>query len=343
MPAAAGLRVIFRAAAGPTIGFGHLVRCRSLARALGVEPLISLRATAATRGRAAAGGWRLAAVRNDDDLRRLDPDVLVVDDPSITAVRTWVRRACRVGVPVATIHDLGIAAIDSDLMIDGSVQPARGVDGRCGSLRGPLYTILDPRVRAARERLTRPVPRRVLVALGGGRRSAIAARLARAIAARAGDVDIRVASGFTGGRRLPALTSATWIDSRNGLAGELSSSSVAVLAGGVTLYEACALGVPSVAVALNSAQHVTIRALARRGATLDAGSVASGFGRKGTAATSTVARVAREVERLIGDPAARRRMATAGRRLVDGRGAARVAARLRRLPADVAGKIGHVA
>jgi UDP-2,4-diacetamido-2,4,6-trideoxy-beta-L-altropyranose hydrolase len=334
MPAAAHFRVIFAAAAGPTIGFGHLVRCRSLARALGVEPVVVIRGTAATRRRAGTGGWRLATIRNDHDLRRRDPQVLVVDDPSITAVRTWVRRARRVGVPVATIHDLAIAAIESDLVIDGSVQSPRGMDGRFGSLRGLRYTILDPRVRAMRERLTVRVPRRVLVALGGGSRPAIAARLARAIAARAGDVDIRVASGFTAGRRMPALTSGTWIHAHAGLAEELSTTSVAVLAGGVTLYEACALGVPSAAVALNSAQHVTIRALARRGATVDGGAVAD---------ERTLDRVARGVERLLDDSALRRRMGAVGRRLVDARGAARVAARLRRLPADVAGSIGHVA
>jgi spore coat polysaccharide biosynthesis predicted glycosyltransferase SpsG len=137
--------------------------------------------------------------------------------------------------------------------------------------------------------------------------------------------------------------SGTWIQARDGLAEELSSTSVAVLAGGVTLYEACALGVPSVAVALNSAQHVTIRALARRGATVDAGSVASGLSQRRTAATRTLDRVAREVERLVGDTAARRRMTATGRRLIDGRGAARVAARLRQLPAEVVGKVGHVA
>jgi spore coat polysaccharide biosynthesis predicted glycosyltransferase SpsG len=335
MPAAARLRAIFAAAAGPTIGFGHLVRCRSLARALGVEPVVVVRGTDATRRRAAAAGWRLATIRNDDDLQRLDPQVLVVDDPSITAVRTWVRRARRVGVPVATIHDLAIAAIDSDLVVDGSAQSPRGIDGRFGSLRGLLYTILDPRVRATRGRLTGPAPRRILVALGGGRRSADAARLARAIATRAGDVEIRVAGGFAAGRRMPALASGTWIHAPDGLAEELSSTSVAVLAGGVTLYEACALGVPSVAVALNSAQHVTIRALARRGATVDAGSMTSG--------RKTIDRVARAVERLLGDRALRRRMAVTGRRLVDARGAARVAARLRQLPAEAARNIGYVA
>ncbi len=43
MTASADLRVLFRAAAGPRRGFGHLVRCRSLGRALGVRPLVSVR------------------------------------------------------------------------------------------------------------------------------------------------------------------------------------------------------------------------------------------------------------------------------------------------------------
>ena len=173
---------------------------------------------------------------------------------------------------------------------------------------------------------------------------------------------------------MPALPGATWIDVQDGLAEQLSVASVAVVAGGVTLYEACALGVPVVAVALNAAQHVTIRAVARRGAAVDAGSVASGSGRRAlasgfsrstaasrvsrsTAASGvgrstavasgfsrkkTIDRVGREVDRLLRDPSARRRMALAGRRLVDARGAARVAARLRQLPAVVAGRIGHV-
>ena len=43
MTSCGDLRILFRAAAGPRRGFGHLVRCRSLARALGVRPLVALR------------------------------------------------------------------------------------------------------------------------------------------------------------------------------------------------------------------------------------------------------------------------------------------------------------
>jgi spore coat polysaccharide biosynthesis predicted glycosyltransferase SpsG len=343
-----GLRVIFVVAAGPRIGFGHLVRSRSLARALGVPPVVVLRGSAKTRRRAGNAGWQLVNIGSDQELRRLDPQVIVVDDPQPAAVASWVRRARRAGVPVATIHDLGIAAIESDLVIDGSLQSPARMDGRFGSLRGASYAILDPRVRTTRDKVTRRVPRRVLIALGGGRHSVLAAHLADAIAARVAGVEIRVAGGFTGPRRARVLSSATWVERKDGLADELASASMAVLAGGVTLYEACALATPVVAVALNAAQHVTIRAIARRGAAVDGGRVASGSSRSSLAASgfsrkSTIARVVREVERLFREPAVRRRLALNGRRLVDGRGAMRVAARLRQLPAAVAGRIGHVA
>jgi len=49
MPITSGMTVVFRVAAGPRLGFGHLVRCRSLARALGVTPRVWLRGSAATR------------------------------------------------------------------------------------------------------------------------------------------------------------------------------------------------------------------------------------------------------------------------------------------------------
>jgi hypothetical protein len=58
------LRVLFHAAAGPRLGFGHLVRCRSLARALGVDARVSIRGSAATRVAAALAGWQVLASDN---------------------------------------------------------------------------------------------------------------------------------------------------------------------------------------------------------------------------------------------------------------------------------------
>ena len=56
MPITSGMTVVFHVAAGPRLGFGHLVRCRSLARALGVTPRAWVRGSAATRASARAMG-----------------------------------------------------------------------------------------------------------------------------------------------------------------------------------------------------------------------------------------------------------------------------------------------
>lgn len=321
MAASRDLRVLFAVAGGPRVGFGHLVRCRSLARVLGVVPMAAVRGNAATRRRAAAWGWRLVDVGSDDQLRALDAQLVVIDDPSVTSAGAWLRRARRVGLPVASVHDLGIALVDSDLIIDGTVAPNRKARGRAGALLGPDYMLLDPAIRDWRD-ARRAKPVRVLIALGGGSHRALAKRIANRVAARMPDVDVRATYGFCKGVGTPIQETATrvhWIDASDGLSAELAAATVVVCAGGVTLYEACALGTPSVAVAVNARQGATIRGIARHGGTVP------------ITTRPQQAGIAAQVERLLGDRLERQRMATAGRRLVDGRGALRVAARLRQL------------
>ena len=103
---------------------------------------------------------------------------------------------------------------------------------------------------------------RVLVALGGGSHvKGVAQHLADAIYAVCPRAEILVASGFSRGRRKP-LRHARWLSTTDGLASALRECDVAVVAGGVTLYEACALGVPAVGLAVVPAQRRAIRAFA---------------------------------------------------------------------------------
>jgi UDP-2,4-diacetamido-2,4,6-trideoxy-beta-L-altropyranose hydrolase len=317
------VRVLFHVAAGPRVGFGHLVRCRSLARALGARARVSVRGTAATRRAAATAGWSLASSSSRTALAVERPDVLVVDDPSPASAGAWVKAARRAGVPVATIHDLGLGHVASDLTIDGSVLTGRARPLAHG-LRGPAHMILDPRVLAHRRRRTRPQALRVLIALGGGVHVyRLAARIARAVAARVPGVRIRAAAGFASPQRRPALPRGRWVSAPGGLSAELSKATVAIVAGGVTLYEACAMGVPAVAVAMTRAQRLTVRGIDRHGAAIDAGAPPTGG--------ATIARVADAVAALVLDARQRRSLSAAGRRLVDGRGALRVARRVRAL------------
>jgi spore coat polysaccharide biosynthesis predicted glycosyltransferase SpsG len=320
MRACAELRVLFRAAAGSRRGFGHLVRCRSLARALGVRPLVSVRGTASTQDVALQLGCDVVRGSATRLLRALAPDVLVVDDPDARAAARWIRAARRFGVAVASVHDLGIGCLDADLLIDGSI--VQRLDGRRRPVAaGPSYAILDPGL--CRHSHGVRLANRVVVSLGGGRRAALAWDIATAVAARAPEVQVRVIGGFISSGppsgRQPAKN-VIWVGASHNVADELARASVAVVGGGVSLYEACALGTPAVGVAVVPSQRPTVGGFTSRGAAL-------GHLRSPVRAQ----RVAADALRLLREGRLRRLVRRAAQRLVDGQGAHRAAAAIARL------------
>jgi UDP-2,4-diacetamido-2,4,6-trideoxy-beta-L-altropyranose hydrolase len=313
MTPSSDLRVLFRVAAGPRRGFGHLVRSISLARAMGVRPLLSLRGPAEVQDTAIALGADVLTDGAPQSLPMLRPDVLVVDDPIASATRAWVTAATRVGTMVVTIHDLGLGFTDGDVVIDGSITRTARVRQRRVGLTGARYAILDPALPVGARSRTADRERRVLVALGGGPRREIARAIADAITAADPRAQIRIAGGFSVEPPAPGRN-ITWIAPRRGLGLELSRATVAVVGGGVSLYEACALGVPTVGVPVVASQTPTVRAFARRGAAVGMPLRASGD------------QTAAEVIALLDDPRRRAAMRRRSMRLVDGRGAARAAA-----------------
>jgi spore coat polysaccharide biosynthesis predicted glycosyltransferase SpsG len=225
--------------------------------------------------------------------------------------------ARRRGIPTASIHDLGVAACQSDLSIDGSIAPGPM------DLAGVRYALVDPRLRCLRRdrRVGQPRPV-VLVAFGGGSRRRLARAVAKAIGRRSG-VAVRVAGGFEGRAPISIEPGIQFVPPRRTLAAELRGATVAVLAGGVTLYEACTMGVPAVAVSIVPAQRPAVAGLARRGAVIDAGAADQ--------PAQTAARIAQHVADLLESPQRRRVLARAARHIVDGRGAERTAKHLNAL------------
>lgn len=321
MPITRAVRIAFRVAAGPRLGFGHLARCRAIAAALGVTPAVSIRGTGETRAAARRMGIDVLPSSRRQVLRGLD--LLVVDDPSLDAGRPWVVAARRAGVTVVAVHDAAPTRHPADLVIDGSPR-TRGRER--GRLRGgPRFAVLDPRVPSLRRQRRQGAAPSLLVALGGGARALGRTHaLVRCLAQQLPGGHIAVASGFTVDRR-PALHGGRWL-APAALAPALANAHVALVGGGLTALEAAALGVPAVAVAVVPAQRLNIRALAARGVVVDGGSIG------GPAAAS---RLARKVRALWTSPRRRRRLAAAGRRLVDGRGAERIASEIRRLARQV--------
>ncbi len=302
---------LFRIAAGPRIGHGHLRRAEVLAHALGQSARVSIRgggaASSLTVAPRAAAGPTLDAIR---------PRVLILDDPDGRHGGPWVSAAARRRVPVVSLHDLGLGRVASTLAVDGSVvSPPRGWPATC-TVRGLTYAVIAPPQRRSRSTGVR----RVLVSLGGGSRRLLTLAVAREVAARHPDLDVLVAqsSGSTApasadGRVRRVLAVA-------GLAPWLARVDMAVVGGGMSLYEAVAAGIPSVALAVVPAQRRTVRGFAALRLTVDGGGVPAQ-----TRPLVVARRVGDRFDRLVGDATLRRRMMTAGPRAVDGRGAHRVA------------------
>jgi len=317
MTSCADLRILFRAPAGARRGFGHLVRCRSLARALGVRPLIALRGNAKVEEAALALGCDVIHGSASHLLRSLAPDVLVVDDPVTADARRWIAAGRQAGCLVVSVHDLGIGCLDADLVIDGSV--AMNARARRGTtLAGPRFALLDPSLVDEDENRD---PCSILVALGGGPRAELAIDISEAIVDAVPHARVRVAGGFVS---TPAHVrqQITWVGPARSLHQEMARASVAVVGGGVSLYEACALGTPAVGVPVVAAQRPTVAAFVARGAA-----------KGSTRGPVSAKQVAEECVSLLSDAAMRRRLSRVGRRLIDGRGAFRAAAAVARLAA----------
>jgi UDP-2,4-diacetamido-2,4,6-trideoxy-beta-L-altropyranose hydrolase len=328
--------VLFRVAGGPRVGFGHVLRSLSLATALGVHARLSVRGSDATARTARRLGADVDRHLSPTDLDPAQTQVLVVDDPSARAASPWVRVARARGIRAVSVHDLGIAPLASDLAIDGSVAPGAHRTAQ-RALLGLRYTVLDPalvRLRDARQAASRrggarTSPPRVIVSLGGGVRAGLALRLARAIRAAAPAADVRVAGGFVT-RAQHRADDVRWIEPAD-FRRELAGATAAVLAGGVSLYEACALGVPAVALSVVPSQIPTVEAFGRRGVAIDAGLA---IGRASRDAARVSERVALAMAQLLAAPTDRQRLARRARYEVDGRGAFRVAGAIRALRRD---------
>ncbi len=319
MTASARFKIVFRAPAGAGRGFGHLTRCVALARALGVRPLLALRGGRRACEAALAFGADVVETPSLRSLAALKPDVVVIDDPVVRDAERWSRFARRLGARVVSVHDLGLGARGSDLAIDGSVTRPIRPSGRGVVLSGTRFAVIDPSL--ARQPATRPSRPSVLIALGGGPHARRAQAIANAIAAVDPQVDIRIAAGFVPAVKGRSTGRIQWVASPRGLTKELARATVAVVGGGVSLYEAAAMGVPSVSVPVVRSQVPTVLAFARRQAAIavpyTAGPQVAGD----------------KVVGLLANATRRRRLARRSREVVDGRGASRAAAAVLKIAA----------
>ena len=333
-------RVLCRVDAGPNVGLGHLQRCLSLAEALRrrgftvfflAPELIDVRARVDAAGfellhgafeGSDAGGLRdRNMVIDAAGLRGCDLVILDsyhIDNEYISGVR-------RAGLITIVIDDLAAHPVAAHFVVNGAAGSDRlayrsSVDDT-HFLLGPQYALLHTAFWDAPTRVPSPKVNRVLVSVGGADPCRALPRILRSLDALSDSFAITAVVG-------PFVPDdadlcpdgydhhVSFVRAPYHLRELMYDADLAVSAGGQTLYELAATGTPAIAVQLFENQFVNVRCLAAEGAVEDGGNASDPeFGGRLTVA----------VANLIANESARASISRAGRLLVDGGGAKRVA------------------
>lgn len=339
--------MVIRCDGGPTVGWGHVMRCLALAGRLREAGVAVTFATWAD-SRVVAERIRsegFATVSTGPGLAREawlggeDLSITVSAAKAIGAVavlvdhyqagEVYLRGVVEAGLGLAVIDDVA----DRDLSAAGwllNQNPRAGqlryrLAPDCRRCLGPEFALLRPQFNATRAQLTRSfadADNRVLVTLGGGDMASKSAAIIRALNKVDRTLAVRCVMGGSdpSGAVERAVSEsrheATVVTEVSDMAREMALSDVSVNGGGSTCWELCCLGTPMVTVSLSGDQSDNVSELGRMGVAVDLGVWRD---------ESTPDRVADAVAGLLADRERRAEMSARGQTLVDGDGAQRAA------------------
>ncbi len=342
-----GGRIVIRTDADPAIGIGHVGRTLALAAAwrrrggeVGFVAAPPLAPSAATWITSTGFPLDILTARRYSDAdaeatAAIAGGATVVLDAFATPLpyRTTLRRQVR---RLAIIDDIGDPGPwSADIILNqncgASLAYYPGLDAGAIPLLGPGYALLRPEFEPwrAAPRRRGGAARRIAVSLGGTDPANAASLVLDAIGSRA-DRNWRtiIVAGPANPRgealkdRAERGAGAAYVIRRpSSMARLLIWADIAILAGGVTVWEALSLGVPAIGITIADNQIPGAEALARDGF----------WHYLGRAETVMAGRIAEAIGGLLADNGERHRLSEAGRALVDGRGAERVAEALARL------------
>jgi UDP-2,4-diacetamido-2,4,6-trideoxy-beta-L-altropyranose hydrolase len=289
--------------AGPSIGYGHAVRCLRLANALAVdasitfyplsEPCRDFLLSGNTDGK--------FEIRESNSAMNGLPSLVITDLREPHGITAVIHRN---GSRHISIHDLGLGQCCSDVVIDGSITRLfpYAPDKNRTFFIGPQYMI-------TRETVTRERPcDMVLITFGGGS----TANFAHSISEEVWKMGLTpiTTRGFIGSS---PMTDTEFADA-------MATCRFAISGSGVSLYDLLASGVPTVAVAFDRIQLRTADAFHERGAVLSAGLI-------GRLSPNALQRCCAE---MLGNRARTQQLSETGQMLVDGKGLSRVVEIVRR-------------
>ncbi len=319
---------------GGKFGYGHVKRMVGLARALrdreGIGAIFALNGSEDAAAPIRRAGFEAVMLHGASDLETLidanSPDILLLDGREGPS-RAELERLKRGVVVTAVIDDGHERRLAADYAYYSPVPAARALDWSGSNTLPRLgweWSLLglNPNAAPVRAPSSRPT---VLVAMGGSDPHGLTLRMAKALSILDSVYRIRFVIGTgmknadTVARGLVALKkNYETVEGADDLSIEYASADVALCAFGVTAYELAACGIPALYLGLTPDHVDSASAFADAGMGLNLG----------LAEKAEAADIARKVQWLLNKPAVRREMRNAGLSLLDGQGAARIAADL---------------
>jgi len=329
--------VVVRCDASSAIGFGHLVRSVALARELadrdedvtfamtGEPEAVALVKregfTVIRSGNRPADVWEGLETIPRKGMNALVLDVR--DDSPRSRVDAWRAR----GVLVATIDDPTERRLSADLAFYPPIPQVEDFDWRGFSgtrLVGGEWVVLRRAFGVAPVRAVRPRPA-VLVTMGGSDPTGMTLTAVDAVTRMTERFDLTVVlgPGYRDRERLQARLgrigrTVLIVEQPADMRTVMLDADLAIASFGVTAYELAATATPALHLCLTADHAQSATLFERHGAASVVGVHTGG----------EAPRVAQMAASLIADPDRRAAMGRAGRALIDGRGAARVAERI---------------
>lgn len=331
---------VFRADADPRIGGGHIMRCLTLAHAFTRAgwrcAFASLAESVATVPRLAHSGYPIVDIVGDppEDVRQLlqefgaKADLLVFDHPSWSAAEESPYRA-------AAAETMAIDGLRrrhaTDLWLDPNpdhrVEDLRPLaPPSCRILHGLDFMPIAPATVSARQAsLTGRRDRafrlnQVLVNFGAGDQLAALELALRGVAMNTRELQVTVVAGSQSGKcreladRLDLKCEI--LDWSDDLAGLMRQADLMIGAAGISAWERCCLGLPSLLLTVAENQLGTAGFLGIQGAAINLGPIGS----------TSPTKIADSLTELGSNPRTLERMSGIAAGLVDGGGADRVVA-----------------
>ncbi len=337
-----------RADANREIGTGHMMRCISIARALKQcgQQVCFITADDSGAPILENGGQEYmilhSGYRDMEDelpgLRRLfernKPDFFLADSYFVTP---RYLREIRQSVPVGILDDKVLTGMPVDLLVNYNIfadaslygADAAGAGAACGRyLLGTAYVPLRSEFEGV-EYSVRARAETVLITTGGSDKYGLAGQLLRKALADPCAASLRylVVSGAYNAH-LPELKELESVHENvqiccnvSNMSRLMQESDIAVSAGGSTMYEISAVGVPVICFSFVDNQERIVRCFAEKNLTCFGGDYLS----QGEAMLDEAVS---NIGRLAADLALRRSLSERLRKVVDGRGAMRIAEKL---------------